>query len=298
MKTSLRYFTLLILVVGAVGCSTPATQVVPTRVPATPDRRSATVLDMAERFNAGDLDGALTYWAEDARVYFYGLPPSGTEIYTGKQQIRPVFEENVAGHFKWEIEILAVSGDVVTARAKTWHDFTRQLGVAPVEAAEVYVIRDGKIAAYTWTITEESLARLKPALAKAMPPSPTSAPVLETPVTEMVVTFAGGTCTYPGPLTLKAGEIQVTGEVKDQDRAAYGLTFFTLDPDKDFVDLMAATVRDTPPPWSNMIFIRELGPGKSVTYRFPVKEGTIYLVCWSKPPDLPIGAAGPLVVKP
>ena len=34
-------------------------------------------------------------------------------------------------------EIDKVVGDTVTGRSKTWHDFTRELGVAPLEASEV-----------------------------------------------------------------------------------------------------------------------------------------------------------------
>jgi hypothetical protein len=46
-----------------------------------------------------------------------------------------------------------------------------------------------------------------------------------------------------------------------------------------------------------MLLIQELGPGKTQTYNFTVKEGPVYGICWSKPPDLPIGAVGPFEVK-
>ena len=279
-------------------CGAPSPTPAPTATPTpTSVPISAVVLGTAERFNAGDLDGTLAYWADDAMFYIFGLPPTGTEIYSGKEQIRPIFEENIASHSKWEVEILSVVGDVVNVRSKNWHDFTRQLGVAPLEATGVYEIKDGKIVAYAWTLTEESVARLKAALADAMPPEPPAASLSENPVSEMTVTISGKTCAYDGPMTLQAGEIKVTMDVKDQDKELYALTFFNLDPDKDFTDLMASTAGSGPPPWSDMLLLEELGPGKSETYSFTVEEGPVYLICWSKPPDLPIGAVGPFDLK-
>ena len=289
------------LLLVAAGCSqgTAALPPTPTPIPtmATVSPISTTVLGMVERMNAGDLDGTMAYWAEDAIVYFFGLPPTGTEIYKGKGQIRSVFEECISSHFKWEVEISSVVGDVVNAQARTWHDFTRQLGVAPLEYTDVYVVKNGKIVSYASTVTEESLARLKPAFAKAMPAEPPATPTSEKPVSDLAISISGGTCNYDGPMTLQAGEIKVTWEVKDQDRGLYALTFFGLAPDKDLPDLMAATVRPAPPSWSNIFLEKELGPGKSTTSSFTVKEGSVYLVCWSTPPDLPIGGLGPFVVK-
>lgn len=320
MKTRLNQLimTLMILVLSIAGCTNPATQPPPPQTPvpeatatqppptetsvvqATPTASlpSATVMGMVERMNAGDLEGAMAYWADDAVVYFFGLPPTGTEIYKGKEQIRSVFEENVTSHLQWEVDIRSISGDEVNSRAKTWHDFTRQLGVAPIEATEVYLIHDGKIVTYGWTVTEESLARLKPALAEVMPPEPPAAPSSEKPVSELTVTISGGTCSYDGPMTLQAGEVTVTMDVQDQDKELYALTFFTLDADKDFLDLMASTAGSGPPSWSDMILLQELGPGKNETYSFTVEEGPVYGVCWSKPPDLAIGAVGPFAVSP
>jgi hypothetical protein len=53
-----------------------------------------------------------------------------------------------------------------------------------------------------------------------------------------------------------------------------------------------------PPSWSKNVFFEELFPGESQSKKFTAKEGNLYLVCFSKPPDLPIGNAGPFVVVP
>lgn len=314
MKTLLNQVTAIVIIVvwGMTGCAVAknqslpteaaATQPSPTAAPVTQSAPadslpSATVLEMVERLNAGDVEGSLAYFADDARVYFYGLPPTGTEIYHGKEQFRAVWEDSVSNHFKWEVETNSVADDVVNVRAKTWHDFTRELGVAPLEYTDVYLVKDGKITTYVTTITQESLARFKPAFAEVVPPEPDAAPSTDAPVSELTVTIAEGTCTAHGPVVLQPGEIQVTLDVQDQDKTLYALTFFTLAEDKDFLDLMASTAGEGPPDWAEMILLEELGPGKSETYSFTVEQGPVYGVCWSQPPDLPIGAVGPFEVK-
>ena len=97
------------------------------------------------------------------------LPPGGFEILRDKDQIQPMFEENIASQFKMQVEVLSVVDDVVTARTTTWHDFTREIGAAPVEAPKTCVIKDGKIATEAWHVSEGSLAKLKSALAEMMP---------------------------------------------------------------------------------------------------------------------------------
>jgi hypothetical protein len=226
-----------------------------------------------------------------------GFPPTGIEIYQGKEQLRNLWQDSAASHFKWEARITQASGNLVNVLTKTWHDFTRQLGVAPLEYIDVYEFKDGKIITYGSWLTEESLARLKPALAKVAPPEPTAAPASALPVSQFTVTISGGTCTTGGPLVLKSGEVMVTLNVKDTDNALYALTLFNLDEGKDMLDLMTATV-GLPPSWGDMLLYQELGPGASQTYTFGLKNGPVYLICWSQPPDLPIGNAGPIPVAP
>jgi hypothetical protein len=259
---------------------------------------AAVVLNMVERINAEDYEGAMEYVADDIKVYFIGMPATGFEFYSGKEQFLEFMNACCRGqHFVWEVTPGTVMNGIVWAQAKTWHDFTRELGVAPNSFHEVFVVEDGKIVTYSSTMTEEALAKFKPALAAAMPPAEAVAPSADAPVSEMTVTLEGDTCTYDGPMVLQAGELTVNAVVKDELKE-YAVSFFTLDADKDFTDLMASTVRPAPPPWSRMISIRELGARKLLTYDFPVKEGQVYMVCWSRPPDMPIGQAGPFEVRP
>jgi hypothetical protein len=300
MKTLLKNLALflLILAFGLAGCAAPATQPppAPTPVPVADNPLAKVVLNMVERLNAGDLEGSLAFFSEDAVGYVLGLPPTGMEVYAGKEQLRALWQDSVDNHFQWEVAITRVDGNVVSVSAKTWHDFTRQLGVAPLAWSDAYEIKDGKISAYSTTITSESLARLKPALAKVMPPEPTSAPSTNIPVSEMTVTIAGDTCTTDSPLTLQSGEVKVNLNIKDQNKPSYALTIFNLAEGKDILDLMAASI-GMQPSWANALLFKEVDPGTSATYTFTVKKGPVYLVCWAKPLEMPIGNAGPFEVK-
>lgn len=301
---------LFVLSLGMTGCSgqtaEPVLTLTLTPVPTStvvpsPETKSETPFEiiqaMAARMNAGDVEGSLAYFADDAMVYIIGLPPTGMEVYTGKEQIRALWQDSVDNHFQWEVETPMSYGNTVTVRAKTWHDFTRQLGVAPLEYRDVYEVKDGKIITYGTTITADALAKFKPAFAEVMPPEEPAAPSTEQPVSEMTVTIAGGTCAIDNPAPLQAGKINVTLNIKDQNKDLYALTLFNLNSDKDFLDLMAATV-GMPPSWADMLLFQELKPGKSAAYTFTVEKGPVYLICWSKPPDLPIGNTGPIEVKP
>ena len=299
MKSLFVSLTILVtLTLGLTSCANQVNQPTPTPGPeATTKPVSETVLEMVERMNAGDLEGSLAYFADDAIGYVIGLPPTGMEVYAGKEQIRTMWQDSVDNHFQWEVAITSSGNNIVSVKAKTWHDFTRQLGVAPLEWIDYYEFKDGKIITYATTITEESLAKLKPALAEVMPPEPPVAPSTVSPVSEMTVTMARGTCAIDKPVVLKAGELAVTLNVKDQENADYALSFFTLDEGKDFPDLMTSTILPAPPSWSDMFFLRDLGPGQSATFTVIVKKGPVYMICWSRPPDLPIGNAGPIEVK-
>jgi hypothetical protein len=310
---SITQIIVLIVLLGTAGCAAPVAQPVATQAPPTQPptsqppptqpltsqetpqsaRNTQVVLNMIERLNAGDVDGSMAYFADDAMIYFMGLPPTGIEMYKGKEQIRSLWQDSVTNHFEWDVKVASAADDMVNIQAKTWHDFTRQLEVAPLEYMDVYQVIDGKIKTYGSWLTEESLARFKPAFAAVVPPEPTATPFSGAPASELSVTTAAGTCSTDGPQALKAGDVKVNWNVQDQDRSKYALTLFTLDPDKDLLDLMVATY-GLPPSWGDMVLMAELNPGESQTYTVKLEKGPLYLICWSQPPDLPIGNSGPI----
>lgn len=322
MKTKFVLSVVLSLLVGMfVGCSsagdqsgptlepTPDVVVLPTEMPtAVPepsvDPASVVVLTMIERVNAEDYAGAAELVADDMMAYLIGMPPTGMEIYWGKEQFQAFLEACCTGqNFEWELMPQRVEDGVVYAESKTWMDFTRELGVAPNIWHELFQVKDGKITLYVSTITEESLARFKPAIFEAIPELATAVqPPPETddlPVSEVNVTITNHTCTYDGPMTFQEGELIVNVAVQDQRFDNYAVTFFTLDEGKDLIDLMASTYNPGPPSWSDTVFLKELGPGDNQSYEgLYVKEGLLYMVCWGGSPDIAIGNAGPFTVKP
>ena len=311
MKSTFFKIVVLLFVLFFVisGCSSQMIQ--PTEMPTSPpsvsevttDPFSSTVMEMVALVNAGDFAGAAEYFSDDAMIYLVGMPPTGMEIYWGKGQFRTFLEECCTGqNFEWEIEIKSVIDGVVFAGAKTWMDFTRELGVAPNSFHEVFVVQDGKITLYYSTMTEGTLSNFKPVLFEAIPelaaavqpPEETN----ETPANEINVTIANNTCVYDGPMSLTTGEVTVTLDIQDERFDKYALTFFTLEEGKDLIDLMASTHNPGPPSWARLISLKEFNPGESQTFKIlNIKGGLLYMVCWAKPPDLPIGNAGPFVVK-
>ena len=120
---------------------------------------------MADALNAGDVEATMALFADDAIVkILFGkvLPP---ESYIGSEQVRFLMEDLVAMNFKIQIEILQVLGDIAVTRSKTWHDATIQLGIAPLEMVEIYPIQDGKIKGFISIATDETVAKIKAALA-------------------------------------------------------------------------------------------------------------------------------------
>ena len=124
------------------------------------------VTAMIEAEKAGDLEAQIALFADDA-VYSI-LPPSpdmpGPIV--GKDAIRARRAGIAALNAETTTEITGVDGNTVTTLSRYADDDLRSMGLEFIEGTEEYVIQDGKITVYTWTMTEESLAELM----AAMPP--------------------------------------------------------------------------------------------------------------------------------
>lgn len=305
-RTPISQILFLLLSFVLFGCSaavaTPEAALPLANAEPTESLLAAVVMGTAERYNEGDLEGAMSSWADDAVFYMFGMPPTGSEMALGQDEIRATFEENIANNARWEVAIDQIKGNIVRAHAKNWHDFTRQIGAAPLEANTIYVIEDGKIVNYTWILSEESALKLKAALAEVMPVEPEPEASAADPVSELTITIAGQTCSYDGPLALQAGVIQLTVDVQDIDKDGYAVSLFTLDEasgeGKDFIDLMASTYRSMPPSWSKMIWLAEVDPGSKETFSVSLTEGPVYMICWVDPPEEAMGNIGPFEVSP
>jgi hypothetical protein len=142
--------------------------------------------------NAHDMEARLALFTDDAVIQIRPEAFGGT--YTGKQQIRKWFEELDAGHFSIAINILNVQGDTVTTRTTIAYDFFRQLGLASVDGTEQYTIQNGKIAEFTFTYTDESIAKIQAAAAPQSMPR-TGASSVSSPVWLLLlggITLIGG----------------------------------------------------------------------------------------------------------
>ena len=118
----------------------------------------------ADALNAGDVEATMALYTDDVIVKMIPVIfPPGTFI--GAEQVRFFVENLVADNFKMQVEILQVLGDIAITRIKTWMDATIQLGIAPNEMIVVYHIENGKVKSFTNIFTDESLAKIKAALA-------------------------------------------------------------------------------------------------------------------------------------
>ena len=116
--------------------------------------------------NAGDIDGALSYVADDAVVTIVPLQPGTSGVFTGKEEIRGWYRTIVGEHGVTTLSDCHVDGETVTCVNTYAADSITAMGLDSLVAEWVAVLRDGKFQSYSWTITEESLAELM----AAMPP--------------------------------------------------------------------------------------------------------------------------------
>ena len=112
------------------------------------------------------VEPTLSHFASNAVVTLLGLP-SGTEIYTGTEAIGAWMNGLIDLGFRAEVEVTGTDGDTVTTLTRTWMNPTRQMGIAPLEATETFVIQDGLIQSETWLLTPASLEKLSAAMAAA-----------------------------------------------------------------------------------------------------------------------------------
>jgi len=132
----------------------------------------AVVTARTDAINAGDVEAAIALFAEDAIYNLIPPPPGVPGTLTGREAIRARLAELVAQKAEYSlVETPQVAEDTVTALTRYSDDGLRSFGVDFIEGTEEFTVQDGKITSYTWTMTEESLAKLEAAL-----PSPEALP--------------------------------------------------------------------------------------------------------------------------
>jgi hypothetical protein len=136
-----------------------------------------------EALNAGDIDAALSYLADDAVVQIVPSAPGTSGVFTGKGEVRGWYETIVGQNGVTALSDCQVDGETVTCVNNYAEDSFRSLGIDIVVGEWVAVVREGKLQSYTFTMSEESLAALMAAMTPPVMPEtggsayPTSAAV-------------------------------------------------------------------------------------------------------------------------
>jgi hypothetical protein len=126
--------------------------------------------------NAHDVDAALALIAPDAVVQFPNQPPPN--VFKGTQEIRTWLEADFAQHIQVVTENVQVTGERVTWIARVDVDDFRPLGITLVGTAEA-TIQEGKFTSFSYTLTDETLAKLAaiPAQPEALPRTGDASPM-------------------------------------------------------------------------------------------------------------------------
>ncbi len=134
-----------------------------------PDPKSV-INAWVEALNAGDIDAALSYLADDAVVQIVPAAPGTSGIFTGKGEVRGWYETIVGQHGVTALSDCQVDGETVTCVNTYAEDSFRSLGIDFVVGEWVAVVREGKLQSYTFTMSDESLAMLMAAMTPPVMP--------------------------------------------------------------------------------------------------------------------------------
>jgi hypothetical protein len=115
-------------------------------------------------FNAGDVEGVLFHWAENATVTLVGAPFGIRHSYRGREQIHGWFRCLIAKHTQVHVKVVKVAGHIVTTRTETRSDWIREFGMTSLVTTETYVVHEGKITCLTVSISSRSRISLQSAL--------------------------------------------------------------------------------------------------------------------------------------
>jgi hypothetical protein len=116
-----------------------------------------------DALNGYELDAALSYFVNDAVITIVPPLDGGSGVYSGKEEIRSLYEGFVAANFSCALSDCQVEGETVTCIDTYTDDGLKAMGVDFIEGEWAATVRDGQIQSYTYTISAESLAKFPPA---------------------------------------------------------------------------------------------------------------------------------------
>lgn len=173
MKTKLFYASALALcVIALVACATP------TATPVPPPDPASLIKSLVDTLNAGNVDAAVTFFADDATQTQQPPPTGQSGTRSGKDQIRGFYKSLIDDHFSVELSNVKMAGDKVTYTCTFSTDSYKKMGVAPLVTVEEAVFVGGKIKSQTINVSSESLAKIQAAMAAAQAKPATQKQVL------------------------------------------------------------------------------------------------------------------------
>jgi hypothetical protein len=142
-KTLLSILGACLLIVLLTGCGTKPDDV---------------ALQLTEKVNAQDLEGALTLFADDAVVTSVSPEP-----FSGKAEIQGWLEEMFADNFQLEAEFVEVNDNVVIGRDTMTMDSMKFFGIDTLTGTSEVTVEDGKIKTLNFNWSDETLVDLQAA---------------------------------------------------------------------------------------------------------------------------------------
>ena len=139
---------------------------VPTRAdharPIAADDQAAVVAAYVAAVNAGDLEGILALYADDAVHVALPTADGSAGVCVGKEQFRRSYEQAVANGERLEVAggTLAGAGDRATFVARLASGPWRELGIEALEANVEAVVEGGRIATHVVMLTPASVREL------------------------------------------------------------------------------------------------------------------------------------------
>ncbi len=127
-------------------------------------------------FNLGNVDAVMALVADDVVLRQGPLPDGSFKTETRRQAVRASVQRAVAEQIQFEVSDFQVDGDQVRFTNRWTSDALRARGVDVLIASSEVVLRGGKIASSTDTLTSESVAKLRAALAGVGAPAAAPAP--------------------------------------------------------------------------------------------------------------------------
>jgi ketosteroid isomerase-like protein len=133
--------------------------------PASGDDPATLIADYVAAVNAGDLEGILALYNDDAFHIMLPSADGSAGVCVGKEQFRMWYEMSLANGERMTVDedTVTVDGNQATFVALLTSEPWRKLGVETLEATSEIVVIDGRIATHVVALTPESVRELQAA---------------------------------------------------------------------------------------------------------------------------------------